>query len=118
MEQNIIPEQKQIENTRMVYILFLVSLIFGITAIIAVVIAYINKDDPMPEWLKTHYNFLISTFWKGMLILIVGAITSIIIVGVFILVFFYVWVIIRCIKGMKRLDMSEAQAVPDGWMFE
>ncbi|NOY49692.1 MAG: hypothetical protein GXO88_03885 [Chlorobi bacterium] len=118
MEQSVIPEQKQIENTRMIYILFLVSLVFGITAIIAAVIAYISKDDPMPDWLRTHYRFLISTFWKGMLFLVVGAITSFIVVGVFILVFFYVWVIIRCTKGMKRLDMSEAQVVPDGWMFD
>lgn len=111
-------EYKLSENVKLVYILYLVSLIFGITAIIGVVIAYINKDENMPEWLKSHYDFLINTFWKGMIMLVVGVLTSIIIVGIFILIFFTVWVIIRCVKGMKRLDLQEEQPIPDGWMFD
>ncbi|PLX10889.1 MAG: hypothetical protein C0598_09400 [Marinilabiliales bacterium] len=118
MEQNGYAEQKLIDNTRLMYILMLVGLAFGVTAIVAVVIAYINKDDPMPDWLKTHYQFIISTFWKGLLMLVVGAITSIIIIGIFILIFWTVWIIIRCVKGMKRLDLAEAQPVPNGWMFD
>lgn len=118
MEQLSFAENKLIENAKLNYILFLVSLAFGITAIIAVVIAYTNKDDPMPDWLKSHYEFQINTFWKGMIILIVGAVTAVIIIGIPILVFWTIWVIIRGIKGMKRLDLQEAQPQPEGWMFD
>lgn len=118
MDQNTLAEERLRNNTKLIYILYLVGLAFGVTAIIAVVMAYINKDDAMPDWMRSHYEFLISTFWKGMLILVVGVITSMILVGVLLLVFFYVWVIIRCVKGMKRLDMSEAQPIPNGWMFD
>ena len=118
MEQEYPMEFKLTENARITYILYLVSLALGITAIIAVVIAYINKDDPMPAWLKSHYDFLIDTFWKGMIMLIVGVLTIILIVGIPILIFFTVWVIIRAVKGMKRLEMKEAQPVPKGWMFD
>lgn len=111
-------EYRHSENAKLVYILYLVSLIFGITAIIGVVILYINKDEKMPKWLKSHYDFLINTFWKGMIILVVGIITSIFIVGVFLLIFFAVWVIIRCVKGMKRLDLQEEQPNPTEWMFD
>ena len=51
---------------KIVYILYLVSLLFGITGIIGVVMAYINKDDA-PEWVQTHYQFQIRTFWIGAL---------------------------------------------------
>jgi uncharacterized membrane protein len=39
----------------------MVCLLFGITGVIGVVMAYINKDDAA-EWLKTHYQFQIRTF--------------------------------------------------------
>lgn len=118
MEQQYPQEYKLAENAKIIYILYLVSMALGITAIIAVVIAYINKDDEMPEWLKSHYDFLISTFWKGMIMLIVGVLTIIIVIGIPILIFFTVWTIIRCVKGMKRLDLQEKQPFPDGWMFD
>ena len=118
MEQMSYAENKLIENAKLNYILYLVSLAFGITAIIAVIIAYINKDDQMPEWLKSHYNFQINTFWKGMIMLIVGVLTAIIIVGIPILIFWTVWVIIRCIKGMKLLDAQQAHPNPEGWWFD
>jgi len=118
MEQQSPQESKIIENTKLIYILYLVSLAFGITAIIGVVMVYINKDDPMPDWLKSHYDFLLNTFWKGMIMLIVGVLTIIIVIGIPILIFFTVWTIIRCVKGMRRLDLIQEQPVPDGWMFD
>jgi uncharacterized membrane protein len=72
----------------------------------------------MPDWLKSHYEFQINTFWKGMIMLVVGLVTAIIIIGIPILVFLTIWVIIRSIKGMKRLDLREAQPQPEGWMFD
>ncbi len=118
MENPSYPEVKLIDNARLNYILFLVSLAFGITAIIAVVIAYINKDTPMPDWLKSHYTYQINTFWKGMVLLVVGAITLVIIIGIPILILFTVWVIIRCVKGIRYLDMQQAHPNPEGWWFD
>ena len=118
MEELSYAENKLIENAKLNYILYLIGLAFGITAIIAVIIAYINKDDPMPDWLRSHYNYQINTFWKGMIMLIVGVLTAVIIVGIFILIFWTIWVIIRCIKGMKLLDAQQAQANPEGWLFD
>lgn len=118
MEQTSYANNKLIENAKLNYILYLISLAFGITAIVAVIIAYINKDDQMPDWLKSHYDFQINTFWKGMIMLIVGVLTAIIIVGIPILIFWTVWVIIRCIKGMKLLDAQQAHPNPEGWWFD
>lgn len=61
----------QEENTtedlaKIIYILYLVGLVFGVTGIVGVVMAYISKDDA-PDWVKTHYQFQIRTFWIGAL---------------------------------------------------
>ena len=40
-------------TAKIVYILYLVGILFGITGLVGVVMAYINKSDA-PEWLQSH----------------------------------------------------------------
>lgn len=98
-----------------VYILYLVGIVFGITSIIGVVMAYIYRSDA-PAWLQTHYQFQIRTFWIGALFLILGVLTSAILIGYLILLFWLVWLIVRCVKGMKLLGQKQAHPDPEGWM--
>jgi len=111
-------EQRKIENVRLIYILYLIGLVFGITAIAGVVVAYSNKDDEMPDWLKSHYHYLINTFWKGLIMILVGVLTIVLIVGIFILIFWTVWIIVRCVNGIKYLDSKQAHPNPEGWWFD
>lgn len=103
-------------SAKIVYILYLVGIIFGLTGIIGVIISYINKSDA-PDWLQSHYQFQIRTFWIGALYIIIGIVSSFVIIGYFILLFWTVWLIIRCVKGMKFLNRKEAYPNPTGWMF-
>lgn len=111
-------ENKTIENARLIYILYLVGLVFGITAIVGVVVAYTNKDDEMPDWLKSHYEYQINTFWRGLVMILAGVLTIVIIVGIFILIFWTIWIIIRCVKGIKYLDTKQPHPNPEGWWFD
>jgi uncharacterized membrane protein len=117
MNEEVAQEQPTTEGAaKIVYILYLVGIIFGITGIIGVVMAYINRGDA-PEWLKTHYQFQIRTFWIGALYMLIGILLMFVIVGYFVLLFWIVWLIVRCVKGMKFLDQKEAHPNPTGWMF-
>lgn len=95
---------------RLVYILYIVGFFVGITGIIGVVIAYIYKDDA-PDWLRTHYQFQIRTFWIGLLWVFLGALLSIVLIGFLFLLFWVVWLIVRVVKGFRHLDKQEA--IPD-----
>jgi len=101
---------------KMIYILYLVSIIIGITAIVGLIMAYVNKDDA-PEWLKSHYQFQIRTFWIGALYLFIGVLLSQFIIGLFIFLFWLLWLIVRCAKGIKYLDRDEAYPDIKGWLF-
>ena len=101
---------------KVVYILYLAGILVGITGIVGVIIAYVNKSDA-PEWLKTHYQYQIRTFWIGFLYLFIGSILSIILIGYLVLLFWMVWLIVRSVKGMKYLDNEQAHPDPTGWMF-
>lgn len=104
------------DSANIVYILYLVGLLFGITGIIGVVMAYINKDDA-PEWLRTHYQFQIRTFWIGALYIFLGSILSIVLIGWFVLLFWVVWLIVRSVKGMKALEQEKPIENPTRWLF-
>ncbi|MDC9725873.1 MAG: hypothetical protein PSN44_08180 [Gammaproteobacteria bacterium] len=108
--------QANTTTPKIIYILVLANIIVPLLGLIGVVMAYVNKDDA-PEWLQTHYQFQIRTFWIGLLYVFVGALLSIIIIGWFIILFTIVWIVVRCIKGMKALDDQEAHPNPTGWMF-
>ena len=103
-------------TAKVVYILYLVGIIFGLTGIIGVVMAYINKREA-PDWLQTHYQFQIRTFWIGLLYVLIGMVSSVILIGYLVLLFWVVWLVIRCVKGTKSLDQKEAHPDPAGWLF-
>ena len=117
MNEVSVQENSSAEKTaKIIYILYLVGIVFGITGIVGVVMAYINKSDS-PEWLQTHYRFQIRTFWIGGLYMLIGVLLSVVIVGYLVLLFWVIWLIVRCVKGMKALDHKQAHPNPAGWMF-
>ncbi|NHN37781.1 hypothetical protein G8764_10780 [Pseudomaricurvus alcaniphilus] len=101
---------------KIVYVLYLASVVIGVSGIIAVVIAYIHKDEA-PPWLQSHYHFQIRTFWIGALYLFFGIILSLAVVGWLLLLFWVVWIVVRCVKGMKCLDAKQAHPDVKGWLF-
>ena len=103
-------------NAKLVYILYLVGIMIPITGLIGVVMAYVNLGDAS-DWLKSHYQFQIRTFWIGLLYMVLGVVLSAVLLGYLILLFWLVWLIIRCVKGLKQLDEGQAVINPTSWMF-
>jgi len=101
---------------KIIYILYLVGILVPFVSIIGLVMAYVNKDDA-PEWLQTHYQFQIRTFWIGFLYGFIGLLLTMIVIGYFVLLFTVIWLVIRSVKGMKYLDTQQAHPNPSTWMF-
>jgi uncharacterized membrane protein len=104
------------ELVMVVYILYLVGFFTGITALAGVIIAHmqIGRSDPVSD---THFQFQIRTFWIGLLYVVVGAITAVVVVGLLILLWWFVWTLIRCIKGLLAVNAREPIANPKSWLF-
>lgn len=109
-------KKNTIPTAKVIYILLLVSTIIGITGIIALLMAYVFKDDSA-EWLQTHYRFQIRTFWIGLLYVMIGIFTHTIIIGYFILMFAFVWMIVRCAKGLKQLENEQPVKNLESWLL-
>lgn len=107
------------ENTttaKIIYVLYLVSILVGLTGLIGVIIAYVSKSDA-EQWLQEHYRFQIRTFWIGFLYLFIAAITMAVGIGYLILIFWLIWIIVRCIKGLKALEARQQPANVESWLF-
>ncbi len=106
--------QGNISSAKTNYILYLVGLVIGLTALVGVIFAYVKRGEDNPDWLNAHYSFQIQTFWYGLAYLIVGTLLSVIIIGWLLILFWIVWLIVRCVKGMSALD---AQRPIEGGLF-
>jgi uncharacterized membrane protein len=103
-------------TAKIVYALYLASLVLGVTWLVGLVIAYVYVGDA-PEPLKSHYRFQIRTFWIGLLYCVVGVLLTWVFVGAAVLAFFVVWVIVRCVKGLKALDRGAAYPNVTTWLW-
>ncbi len=114
----VVSKEKQTTEgvAQIVYILYLVGIVIGVTGIVGVVMAYLNREGA-PDWLKTHYQFQIRTFWIGVLYIAIGVLLSYFVIGYLVFLFWAIWLIIRCVKGMKLLAQKEPHPNPTGWLF-
>ena len=101
-------------NVKLVYLLYLISFVLGITAIVGVVFAYVNRGQS-DEWVETHYTYLIRTFWIGLLYFAIGGVLAVLIIGIFVLFAVAVWVIVRCVIGLQKAARGEPIADPQSW---
>ncbi len=103
-------------TAKIIYVLYLVSLALGITLLVGVIMAYVNVGDA-PEPLKSHYRFQIRTFWIGLLYAVIGVILTFAVVGILVFAFLAVWLIVRCVKGLKALDRREPYPNVATWFW-
>jgi uncharacterized membrane protein len=113
-----------------VYILYIVGLTHGLTIFIGLLVAYFNKADASPR-AQSHYVFLIRTFWLsigwfmiGIAACVVGAIGSIVLVGIPVLLAgiaivssVWLWFLARCLVGGYYLLKDEPYPRPQSWLF-
>lgn len=98
-----------------IYVLYLANLVIPFTALVGIIMAYINKGDG--NFLDSHYQFQIRTFWIGLLYALIGALLTLIVIGWLVLLFYLIWLIIRCVKGFKYLNKQEPMPDPTSWLF-
>jgi uncharacterized membrane protein len=104
------------DNVQLIYILYLVSFVVGITLLVGVIMAYINRGQAA-GWAESHYTFLIRTFWIGLLFGIISVVLVFVIIGFVTAFLTAVWVIIRCVKGLQLVGRREPIPDPTSWMW-
>ena len=98
-----------------IYILYLLNIMVPFTGLIAVIMAYVNKGEN--NFLQSHYQFQIRTFWIGLLFGLIGALLTMIVIGWVLILLFIIWLIVRCVVGLKYLGKQQEIPDPTSWGF-
>lgn len=99
------------------YICYLISIVFGITAILGVVIAYLQRGEVSGTWRESHYTWLIRTFWMGILFMAVSITLMVVGIGVLLAFATLVWFIIRLVKGWMRYSKEQPVENVESWLI-
>lgn len=93
--------------THLIYGLFALGLLsagfFGIATIAAVVLAYLKRADAAGTVYAQHFDWVIKTFWWGLLWFVLSALATFIFIGWVTGLIALVWIVYRIIKGWLAL---------------
>ncbi|KRA61551.1 hypothetical protein ASD79_05380 [Caulobacter sp. Root655] len=113
-----------------VYALYLLGFTNGLTFLIGLIVAYVNRDAAGPIN-ASHYTFAIRTFWLsiwwflgGLALILVGLVLAVLLIGFpmmiaggVILSLISVWFVVRTILGLVYLLRGEAYPRPLTWLI-
>ena len=117
MSTSPVVSKDEITVPQIIYVLYLAGLITAnVTLLIGVIMAYVYQGDAA-SWLREHYRYQIRTFWIGMLYSIVTFVLSLIVVGVLIWPLLMVWLIVRCVIGLRDLRRGQPPSNPGSWLW-
>ncbi len=118
-------------------LLFFMVLTLGATGIVALILLTFAETDKTPEWIKSHYQFQIRTFWIGIVptlatVFLVRIVPPLIIAAVgkgqasveaagtlstFLLVMpVLAWAAARCALGFNHLFYNRPYPNPKSWL--
>lgn len=105
-------------------LLFLMVLTFGLTGIIAFLIASFREDDA-PDWLKSHYVFQRRTFWLGVAPIVICFVVGLVlraqgisnqILSLALVLVPLIYLAGRCVTGFNHLLYNRPHPNPKSWM--
>lgn len=68
-------EKGAAKMAQIIYFLYLGALVIPIAHFVGAIMAYFNRYENA-EWLETHFQYQIRTFWMYTLYLIIGGVTT------------------------------------------
>ena len=101
-------------NVQVVYCLYLVSFVVGLTGIVGLIMAYVNRGKSA-AWIDTHYTYAIRTFWIGLLYALIASFLMLVAIGVILIFGVAIWIVVRCVIGLQKASAGEPIARPTSW---
>jgi len=102
------------QTPSLIYVLYLAGLVTGFTPIIGVVMAYVSGKEASPA-LQSHYRYQIRTFWIALVAGLISFVLMFVLIGFLTGLAAAIWFIIRCAKGLARLNEGQAIEDPESW---
>lgn len=103
-------------NVQVIYASYLLGFVVGITPLIGIVLAYMNRGKA-GGWVETHYIWAIRTFWIGILYGLISLMLSLVLIGFLLMLAVAIWVIVRVVVGLQAIGRGEPIRNPESWLI-
>ena len=103
-----------------VALLYIGSIVTGITVLVGLIFAYVWKGDPRTEWENNLFRYLIRTFWMGMAWGILAGLLTLLTFGLLGWLLFpllSVWFLIRSAKVLMAAQKHQPVANVETWLI-
>ncbi|MDH5490157.1 MAG: hypothetical protein OEX17_09550 [Rhodospirillaceae bacterium] len=114
LRESVSDIEKFLTTRRIVYGLFAASFFVLPAAFAGLIVAYIVQSDAQ-GWLKTHYTYLIRTFWIMALYILIGVLSTIIFIGPVLLFAAGLWFVARVVLGWIAMEKGLPISNPKSW---
>jgi uncharacterized membrane protein len=94
-------------------LLYLSSMILGVTALVGVVLAYVWKGEAHADWESSHYQYLIRTFWIGLFGAVISFLLMIVLIGFLLLFAVGALVVVRCVLSLVNAQKRQPMPNPE-----
>lgn len=106
------PAERQFRDTcLLVHALNVASCVVGVTALVAVIIAHVKRGEMAGTIWEGHLTYAIRTFWIGLLVSIIGAVLTLVGIGIVIMLLVALWFLVRSIVAL--LKAMDRRPIPD-----
>ena len=93
--------------TTVVYALQALGFLWGLTAVVGVIINYVKREDARGTVYESHFDWQIRTFWWGLVWGIVGFVLMFVMIGFVVWFVAWIWMIYRVVKGWLKLTENQ-----------
>lgn len=105
-----------IKAPKLGYYLIMANTLIFFTGLAAAIMARTNRDG-CDEFLKSHYQYQIRTFFIGILYTIIAFLSTFILIGLLLFPVIMVWNLFRGFKGLKALEAGQPMPNPKTWIW-
>lgn len=89
------------------YVLHLIGSVTAVPSLVGLLLNYLKRNE-VDELLASHHRWMIRTFWWGLLWVVIGAVTTVLLVGWLVLGLVWLWYVYRHVLGLIRLANGES----------
>jgi len=94
-------------------LLYFASFVFGVTAVVGVILAYVWRKEPHEDWEDSHYQYLINTFWIGLIGAMASFMLMLVLIGFLLLPLVLVLVVVRAVLSLVNAQKQSPMPNPD-----
>ena len=101
-------EENAKSNVVIAYVFMLLGIFTGVFWLIGAIWAMVKVSEARGTLFEDHYANIISTFWWGIFLSVIGLILAFFFIGYILLFCVWVWSIFRMVKGIARATSNQS----------